>query len=356
MTTKLGIIGAGHIAGEHIKAAALAGIKIIGVADVDGNRAKELACAHKIPHAVDDPGELIESAEIDAVVICAPNRYHAPLAVAALNGGKDVLLEKPMAMNVQECEQINAAAKANGRIVQIGFVQRYTAVATTAKRFVDGGRLGRVYHAKAHHYRRRGVPGLGGWFTTKAMSGGGALIDLGPHIIDLSLYLMGSPKPVRVSGKVYADFGCKLKDYLYEWMWAGPAKLDGVCDVEDAAHALVRFEGGATLEINTTWAGNFPDGSVKNLMGVFGEQAGLTFELGGDAVRIAAEDQGHNVDINPKLPNVGLVDAFATQLSTFVDCVQDRTEPSANGITGLTVQSIIDAIYESSRLDREVEL
>src|SRR5690606_17392739 len=157
-----------------------------------------------------------------------------PLSVAALKAGKDVLVEKPMGLNANECREMNAAAKAKDRILQVGFVQRYSSVATTVKKFVDAGRLGNIYHAKANYYRRRGIPGLGGWFTTKALSGGGPLIDLGVHVIDLITYLMGSVRPVRVSGKVYANFGKRMKDYVFESMWAGPPRLDGVCDVEDA--------------------------------------------------------------------------------------------------------------------------
>jgi len=353
MSVKLGLIGVGAIGQTHLAAAKAAGVEVAGLADINDKLGKRIGAEHKIPLVTDDPHELIKSDSIDAVIVGVPNKLHAPLTIAALEAGKDVLVEKPMAMNVEQCRQMNAAAKKHNRILQVGFVSRYSAVGAAAKKYVDAGRLGHVYHVKTAYYRRRGIPGLGGWFTTKAMSGGGPLIDLGVHLIDLAMYLMGSPKPVRVSGKVYANFGPRMKDYVYESMWAGPPNYSGVFDVEDAAHALVRFNGGTTLELNTTWAGNFCEDALPGGIALFGDRAGLSFKLGGSALRIATEDQGHNVDITPALRTA---EQFREQVTYFAGCVENRRQPHANGASGELVQSIIDAIYESSRLDREVEM
>jgi len=353
MSIKLGFVGGGGIGNVHIQAAKATGMELVCLADVNGDIASSVAKAEGIGHFTSNPQEMFESDDIEAVVIGVPNKFHAPLAIAAMKAGKDVLLEKPMALNVAECDAIIATAKETGRILQIGQVQRYSSVATTAKAFINAGRIGKVYHAKANYYRRRGIPGLGGWFTTKALSGGGPLIDLGVHIIDLMMYLMDFPKPTRVSGKVYANFGPRMKDYLYEGMWAGPPRLDGKFDVEDSAHALIRFEGGATLEVNTTWAGNFPDDSMSNVMGLFGDQGGMTFELGGSSVKLATEQDGHNVDIEPKLRGAN---PFEEQTKTFAGHVKDRTQPHASGDRGRVIQSLLDGIYASSEQDREVEL
>lgn len=353
MAVKIGIIGAGAIGGVHLDAVKKAGFRTLAIADPDAGAVKRRAQEYDIPNAFNDPQKLLAMDDINAVIVAVPNKFHAPLSIAALNAGKDVLVEKPMGLNAGECRQMNEAAAKNKRVLQVGFVQRYSAVATTVKQFVGGGRLGHVYHAKANYYRRRGIPGLGGWFTTKAMSGGGPLIDLGVHVIDLVTYLMGSPKPVRVSGKVYSNFGRRMKDYLYESMWAGPPRLEGTFDVEDAAHALVRFEGGVTLEVNTTWAMNFPTGALPNVMGLFGDKGGATFQLGGSEVKIATEEEGHNVDIVPALRSV---EPFVLQAKEFVRNCEERTQPHASGQAGQVVQSILDAIYESSEKDREVEL
>lgn len=353
MSIKLGIIGAGAIGRAHLQAAKNAGVEVTCVADVAGDSARAAAASFGIARSTDKPAELLASPDVDAVVICVPNKFHAPLSIDAMKAGKDVLVEKPMAMSAAECRRMIDAAAKNKRILQVAFRQRFTSVARTARQFIEAGRLGQIYHAKTNYYRRRGVPGLGGWFTTKSLSGGGPLIDLGVHIIDLALYLMNSPRPLRVSGKVYAKFGCRMKDYLYEGMWAGPPRLEGVCDVEDSAHALVRLEGGTTLEINATWAGNFPENSVQNLIGFFGDKGGMAFQLGGKELRIATEDNGHNVDITPLLrPSADLEE----QMRHFVANVQNRTQPGPDGQAGRMVQAVIDAIYESSAKDREVEV
>lgn len=349
---KLGIIGAGGIGNHHADSALALGLDVAAIADVNLEAAQNTANSKGIVIAC-SPEDLIANKDITAVVIGVPNKFHKPLAIAAMKAGKDVLVEKPMALNVAECKQMIATAKKTKRILQIGFVQHYSAVATTAKQFIDAGKLGDVYHIKANYYRRRGIPGLGGWFTTKALSGGGPLIDLGVHIIDLALFLMDYPKPLRASGKVYAKFGPRMKNYVHEAMWAGPPRLKGTCDVEDSAHALIRLENGATMEINTTWAGNFPDDSVNNLMGFFGDRGGMTFQLNGDKVQIACEEQGHNVDITPKLRTVN---NFQEQARDFAANCAKRKQPISTGERGMLTQAILDAIYKSSAQDKEVAI
>lgn len=354
MAIRLGIVGAGAIGRVHADAAKeVDGIDVACVADVNGAAAKTFASDLGVPEVSTDPNAMLVSDEVDAVVIGVPNKFHAPLAIEALQAGKHVLLEKPMALSAKECEAVNAAAANSKAILQMGFVQRYTAVANTARQLVQAGRLGDIYHAKANYYRRRGIPGLGGWFTNKALSGGGPLIDLGVHILDLMMHLMGDLEPVRVSGKVYANFGKDMKNYVYESMWAGPPKFDGVCDVEDSAHALIRFKGGATLEMNTTWAGNFVDDKLPNVLAMLGNKGGLTFQLAGDRVDLATEEDGFNVDVAPKLREVA---PFAEQMKTFVHAIEAGKSPAADGKAGQRVQAVIDAIYESSERDQEVEL
>jgi len=353
MAVKIGIIGAGSNGRGHAQAAKNAGFEVVAIADVNEASAKDAAKTLGIAHAFGNPADLLALKEVDGVIISVPNKFHKPTAVAAMEAGKDVLVEKPMALNRAECREMIDTAKKHKRILQIGFVNRLTTSSVAAKELIDAGRLGNVYHVKANYYRRRGIPGLGGWFTTKALSGGGPLIDLGVHIIDLVMYMLDFPTPKRVSGKVYASFGKDMKKYVFENMWAGPPRYDGVCDVEDSAHALIRLDGGVTFEMNTTWAGNFPEGSMNNLMGFFGDKGGITFQLGGKEVKLATEEHGHNVDIVPNLrPRV----QFEDQVRLFASNIETRTEPAASGERGLIVQAIIDAIFESSEKDQEVEI
>ncbi len=355
MSIRLGIIGAGTIGQVHAEAAEAAGQTVAAIADVNKSAADELAAKLEGAKSTGDANEIFEDDSIDAVVIGVPNRWHKELAIAAMRAGKDVLLEKPMGLDAVECAEINEMVASTGRLLQVGMIHRFSAVGQAAMDLIDAGDLGEIYHAKAHLYRRRGVPGLGGWFTTKGLSGGGPLIDIGVHVVDLTFWLMNFPQPERVSGKVYSYFGRRMKDYVYESMWAGPPKLDGVCDVEDSAHAMIHFEGGATLDLQVSWAINMPGGGPKeeSFIGLFADQGGMTFELGGDHLNLAGERHGRNVDTRVMLPEV---EPFQQQAASFARCVESREQPQATGQQGQRVQSILDAIYESSASGREVVL
>ena len=342
---QIGIIGAGAIGQKHAEAAQAAGASIRWIADTNLDRAAELA--GKFGGTPCDSAEtILKDAATDAVVIGVPNRLHHPLAIAALEARKDLLLEKPMAMTASQCKEINEAARRNGRIVQVGFVHRYTAVGKLAKQVVDQGRLGHIYHAKAHLHLRRSVPGLGKWFTTKSAAGGGALIDVGVHLIDLAMSTIGYPEIADVSGQVYSTFGRRMRGYVYENMWAGPPDWEGICDVEDAAHAFIRFRNGATLELDVAWAGNFPEPSIPtSLMGFFGDAGGMTFELFGDHARVTTERDGALVDERIEAPDA---EPFREQFEAFLQSLESRQVTGANGGEGEIVQRIVDDIYRNS--------
>ncbi|MEM8864252.1 MAG: Gfo/Idh/MocA family oxidoreductase [Planctomycetota bacterium] len=351
---RIGIIGAGAIGDKHALAAREAGVEVARIVDRDLSRAKLLAELHQA--AAGDKADAIWSDDsIDAVVIGVPNCFHKPLAIEAMQAGKDVLLEKPMALNAAECDELISVASKTERVLQIGFVHRYTAVGQAAKEMVESGRLGEIYHAKAQLFMKRSVPGLGGWFTNKKMSGGGALIDIGVHLLDLSLHLMGQPTPVSVAGKAYSMFGRKMRDYVYESMWAGPPNYDGVCDVDDSAHAMITFESGASLDLHVCWAGNFPDGQLPgSMVGLFGDQGGLTFELFGDKLQLASEIGGRNADSAIALP---ACDQMVLQMQAFEEAVAKRaTTTGASPTDGRNVQALVDAIYASSESNQPVVL
>ena len=351
---RLGIIGAGSIGEKHAEVADSAGYSITQVIDNQEERAKELATKYSAVHGA-DVKVLWDNSDVDAVVIGVPNCFHKSLAIEAMEAGKDVLLEKPMACNVAECDEIIAVAEKTKRMVQIGFMHRYTAVGQAAKRIVDSGKLGNIYHAKAHLLRKRGVPGLGTWFTTKKMSSGGCLIDIGVHVLDLLLYLQGHPKISYLAGKTYAEFGSKMQDYVYQSMWAGPPNYDGVCDVEDSAHAFILLEGGTSIDLQVSWAGNFPANNMpESTIGLFGDQGGISFELDGDHVKLASDEFGYNSDANILLPEVN---SMAEQMNDFANVISVRKAGiGATPSQGRQVQSIIDAIYASSESNSAITL
>lgn len=346
MSLRIAILGAGAIGAKHAAAAQEAGHVVGAVVDADAARCESLAEAFGCKGAT-DPAAIWDDATIDAVVIGVPNCFHKQLAIDAMRAGKDVLLEKPMAMNVAECEEICAIEQQTGRVLQIGFAHRYTAVGMAARQVIEAGELGEIYHAKAHLYLKRGIPGLGRWFTTKAVSGGGVLIDVGVHLIDLSLHLLNQPAPTAVLGRTYGRFGSRMQDYVYDSMWAGPPDFDGVFDVEDSAHAMITFDSGATLDLHVSWAGNFPEGQLPvSQIGLFGDKAGMTFELFGDHLNLAGEQQAKLTNTKMTLP---AIDQMAEQLCGFADAIKARkTTTGASAAEGRKVQSIVDAIYQSS--------
>ena len=349
MKQKIAVIGAGAIGLQHVEAARAIGTAVGYVVDTDLERAERLASLCNA-QPVTDANQVWHDTGVTAVIVAVPNFHHKPITIAALQARKDVLLEKPMSLNSQECDEIIKAANDCGRIVQIGMVHRYTAVGESAIQIGRREQLGRLYHIKAHLYQRRGVPGLGGWFTTKRMSGGGVLIDIGVHLLDLALCVAGFPRIQEVSGKVYSTFGVRMQDYIFESMWAGPPNYEGTCDVEDAAHAFIRCAAELTLEVNVTWAGNFPNGVLPpSMMGFFGTKAGMTFPLFGDAIRLAKEEDRRNVDtvinLTPKAQ-------FAGQLSDFLRATETRKVTGATMHEGRLVQNLVDMIYQSSAENR----
>lgn len=352
----IGIVGAGAIGTVHAEAALRNGVRVVGVWDIHPARADALT-GRVGGHAARSLDELLALPEVEAVAVAVPNVSHAECAARSLERGRHVLLEKPMAMSVAECDAILAAAGRSERTLQMGFVCRGTPTSRAAKQFVDAGRLGRIYHAKCSIYRRRGIPGLGGWFTTKAQSGGGPLIDLGVHVIDLVRWLTGKPQAERASGACYATFGRPIDRYRYVDMWAGPPKLDGTFDVEDHATALIRCEGGLTIEVNVTWAMNQPDGALKDGIFLFGDRGGLAFQVFGNEVTLATEEEGRIVDVKPLLEQGdALAKAWDAQYQQFVRAVRDGVAPHATGEDGRAIQAIIEAIERSSAERREVEV
>jgi predicted dehydrogenase len=353
----LAFIGAGAIAEVHAEAARRSGTRIAGFFDADESKARSLADTFGASVATSSLPALLSS-DCDAVVVAVPNHLHKDMAVAALNAGKDLLLEKPMAMNLAECDTIIAAARAKQRIVMLNFVCRSSPAALIARSLIEQGRLGSLYHMKAAIYRRRGIPGLGRWFTTKSQSGGGVLVDIGVHVIDLALALAGSPRVQRVSGHVTSTFGSPIDEYRFVEMWAGPPQLQGVFDVEDGAVALIRLAGGITLELNVCWAANLPENSLPSGMTLLGNKGGCHFDVWGRNFTLATEEAGRLADIKPVLGKAedAWPSAWRKQHELFAGAVQTRSQPEASMERGRVVQATLEAIYRSSELNREVEI
>jgi predicted dehydrogenase len=348
--TRIGIIGAGNIggvhAGEFSKLADLC--EITAITDAYLPLAEEKAKQYSIANVAVSPEELIQRADVDAVIIGVPNQFHAPLAIQAINTGKHVLLEKPMGINGHAARQIYKASQASNAVVMVGHQMRWESVPMQIKAQVDRGELGKIYTAKTGWLRRKGIPGWGTWFTQMDQSGGGPLIDIGVHMLDLALYLMGNPKPVSVFGSTYAEFGPNRKG-IGTW---GKPNWNGIYDVEDLAFALIKMEDGSTLSLEVSWAVHM-DTDNTPFIHLLGSEGGASYR--GAQGKLLTEK--FDRPIETELRKADNDEGERARLSRhFLACIREGKQPITSALTGLTNNLVLDAIYESSRTGNEVKL
>ncbi|MCZ7646862.1 MAG: Gfo/Idh/MocA family oxidoreductase [Planctomycetota bacterium] len=353
---RIGLLGFGGVVARfHVPAlkAHAARCEIAAVARGDANRlaeAKTLAGTHR---GYADWRELVADPDLDAVLIASPNALHADQAVAALEAGKDVLCEKPPAMNAAEAERMAAAAVQHGRVLRYGFLLRYADESVRAKAEFDAGRLGEVYHVRARWFRRRGYPTQGSWFTTKRLSGGGVLADLGSHLLDRALWLLGYPRIEAVSAVTHARL---RESKVVQLMKSGPKSGNtGICDVEDLAVCLFRLGGGASLILECSFAVNLPETPFST--DLLGDRAGLRLRPG-QPVELFGEDGGAVTDtsIDPKGVAKDQHNLYERQIRAFLDAVQARDLSPAHPREGVALMRALEAAYASAERGREVGL
>ena len=347
---KIGIIGVGTIGSVHADAyAKVADADVVALCDINPDTLAAKSARHGVARTYADYHDLLADPEIEAVSICVPNDLHAPIAIDAFKAGKHVLLEKPMCLNAGLGRQIVAARDVSGKLLQMGMVRRQCAEADVIRPLIAAGKLGKIYQINIKQIRRRGIPGLGGWFTTKARSGGGGVIDIAVHSLDLALYLTGLWNPTAVSAKTYSKFGSPIKDYHYVSMWAGPPKPDGVFDVDDYATGFIRFGEEATLTFQVAWACN---SAPEDCIEIIGDKGGV--KIGGSAKGITLLTEFDNRPADIVLDYDSASDGFQKETAKFVKAVQGEGDVPATGEEGVILMRILDAIYKSSETNREV--
>jgi predicted dehydrogenase len=345
---RFGVIGAGqigHVACEEILRHPDA--RVTAASDLDSARLERLAERFTIGERFLDPEALLTSDSVDAVYIATPNVFHAPLAIAALQNGKHVLLEKPFAMNAAEADRVVHAARESGRVFTVGMNQRFRADVQRVRALVASGSLGNVYHAKAYWLRRTGIPKLGTWFGKKSLAGGGALLDIGVHMLDLALHVTDNFRPISVSGHVQTVFGQRG---LGEGGWGYSDATENGFDVEDTASALIKLENGATLALEVSWAAHQAENTRWNLE-LFGSDAGAS------CYPATLYRSGHDGDYVVQQELKGALRyPHASRFANFVNAILGREELCVTAEQALIVQRVIDAVYESSATGREVSL
>src|ERR1044072_651417 len=275
---KIGIIGTGGISNVHIRGYESMPDLCEIVAFCDVNPETAAAACEKCGgggKTYSDYREMLKDPEIDAVSVATPNKYHLQPTVDALPICKHVLCEKPLGMNADECKQMCAAAKSSGKILQVALQNRWTASARFMKQYIDGGAMGDIYYARAQALRRRGVPGWG-VFIHKDQQGGGPLIDIGVHILDYTLYLMGYPKPVSASGKTWDILG-RNPELWNDWGDYDRSKFT----VEDFAVGLIKFENGAVVTLESSFMGNMDGNPFQTQL--YGTKSGALVRVFDDA-------------------------------------------------------------------------
>jgi predicted dehydrogenase len=360
MSIKIAIIGAGGMAGYHATGFRQAGADIVALADVNKAAAEKAAAKHGIPQVFDDVAQMLKSMpELDAVSIIVPNKFHAPLALQALKAGKHVFCEKPPALSAKEMFALQTAAAKAKKTLMFNFNNRARPESYAMMDYIQQGVVGTINTCQAKWIRRAGIPGFGGWFTTKALSGGGPLIDL-LHMIDLGMHFMGYPEPAHILARTYTDH---IDDKAYKGPWGIPDVAKGTTDVEAAAHGFVTFKTGQALSFQVSWAelnqreevsvtfqGTKAGGLVRRLFGTDGlDNTAL------DACQLYSVENGRHVNRDIIVSADETMGRVRSAVN-FIRVLEGKEKPLNTPDQALSLMKIIDGAYKSAATGKPVTL
>jgi predicted dehydrogenase len=356
---RAGVIGLGWAGQQHM--AGYAGADDVELVALAGKEADQLAAlgdrygiARDRRHS--DWRQLIEHGGLDVVSVATPTTLHAPVAIAALAAGMHVLSEKPIAENADVARLMVEAAERYDRVLDVSFNHRRRGEVQVLKRIVDEGMLGKIYYAKAGWLRREGIPGLGSWFTRRATAGGGSLTDIGIHMLDIALHVLGEPVVRTATAETYAEFGPRGRGSSAETTMRKTGVQAGAFDVEDLSTAFLRLEQGGTLLLESSWAQWIPRDHCY--VSVFGSDGGATIAWGapGDpdrSIEIWTEKDGLPIVLKPQAPPDGLHRACVLD---FLAAVRSGDFGNHRGTEALSRALVIDACYASAEKGSEVVL
>ena len=347
---KVGVVGCGSIAGyghfpEYQKMKDI--VEVVACADIVPEKAKAAAEKFGIPHWYDSVEALLAGEpDVDYIDVCTWTAAHAPVTIAAAKAGKHVLCEKPLAANLEQGLEMDKAIREAGITFMLAVCTRY---GTQQQKFIemrDEGAFGEIYFAKTAYVRRRGVPG--GWFTNKAIAGGGPVLDIGVHAIDRTWYLMGKPTPVTVSAEVSYRIGKNNSEASFTWGEGLAERPEAqIFDVEDSASVFFRFEGGKSMIAEASWTIN---GAEEFYSKIYGTKAGCSF----DPLTVYGNDE--NGKLTDTVVEVPGNDFYEEEIRHFIDCLNTGKKPISPIEDALIVQRMLDGIYRSAEAHREVEI
>jgi predicted dehydrogenase len=351
---RVGVVGLGFAGETHLKSyLQIPGVEAVALAGLEDAKLKQLGATYNVPHLYHHYEDLLRRDDLDIISVCVPNYLHAPITIAALERGCHVLCEKPLARTAAEAESMVQAAINANRVLQVAFNHRARGDVQTLKQYLDTGSLGRIYHAKATWMRRNGIPGVGSWFTSREMAGGGPLIDLGVHVLDIVMHLLGEPEITTVSAATYAEFGPRGRGNM-----VGNDKMlaSGTYEVEDLATAFLRGEHGLTLLLEASWA---TYSAADNAYGVtlYGTEGGAeirSINYGWeDTLRIYTDVADVPAEVKPQVTRG---EGHLKVVRDFVATIRSGDWSAHVGQEGLRRTRIIDACYASAMQGREVRL
>ncbi len=341
----VGVVGTGGIArGAHMPGyLATDGVKVVAACDISEAAAKKFAKDYDIKNVFTDYNDMVAMDDLDAISVCTPNNFHAGPTVAALEAGKHVLCEKPIAGDGKDGQAMVDAAKKAKKILQIGLNQRFQASSQLLKKYIEAGEIGQVYYARVVAMRRRGIPSWG-TFVQKKMSTGGPLVDIGVHQLDAMVWLMGCPKPIAAAGHAYTMLGNRKDVAPGDWgMW----DVDNY-DVEDFAVAYIRFENEITATLETSWAAHFGDVGPSFILG---DKGGIRMS----PLQIFQDRHGSMVDVTPQVPRQK-EGTHTTEIKAFINAIREGAPSPVPGEEALAITKIFDAVYKSTKTGTMVSI
>jgi predicted dehydrogenase len=354
VAVKVGVVGVGWAGQQHIKAyAAMDGVTLVGIAGLEEETRTQLAEEFGVAVSVARWEDLLEVDGLEAISVAVPTFLHAPIATAALSRGIHVLSEKPIALNGEQADAMVAAARSAGRVLDVAFNHRRRGDVQKLRELIEEGRLGRPYYTKAWWLRRTGIPTLGSWFTQSSLAGGGPLVDIGVHVLDFALYLLGNPAVKSVSASTYDLLGTNG----FGGSKASSKTGEGhAFDVEDLATVFMRLEDGGTLLLEASWAMHRADGDQFGAT-LYGTEAGAEWYVD-DYVPVGSLKLFGDVD------GRATVESFRAEtggahpevVADFVAKIRSGDWSLHDGRAAAELARVVDAAYQSAREAREIAL